>query len=171
MADTFTDVLRIVGQLAVRQIQRRIRERRVVPITNKPGTTLMGRGNLLASVRNSARGTSVVITAGNQNVPYARIHHEGGIIRPRYAKYLAIPLTPRAKLFKPRSYPGETLIKNGIIFAKDGDELTPIYALKRQVIMPARPYMFLSPDDSRLIETAVAERIQKDLDRIGEESK
>jgi len=158
--------MRIVGQLAVRQIQRRIRERKVTPHTRKPGVTLVQRGMLLRSVKNEARGTGVVISAGGVNVPYARIHHEGGIIRPKKAKYLAIPLTPKARLTRPRDYGGETFIKNGIIFAKDGDKITAIYALKKEVTIPARPYMYLDEKDASLIENAVADRIQKEIDAM-----
>jgi len=146
----------LVGRLAVRQIQRRIREARVAPRTDKKGTTLVKRGHLLRSIRNSERGDSVIITAGGRDVPYARIHHEGGVIRPRNAQYLAIPLTPEAALYKPRNYPGETFVAKGVIFVKkDGGKPVPVYVLKKEVVMPGRAYMYLDEGDRSEIETAV----------------
>jgi phage gpG-like protein len=171
VADLSSDILRIVGRLAVRQIQRRIRQRRVTPHTRKPGVTLVERGLLTQSIKAEPKGNKVVISAGGANVPYARIHHEGGVIRPKTAKYLAIPLTPKAKQFRPRQYPGETFIKKGVIFGKDGEKLTPLYALKKQVTIPARPYMLLDGPDRKVIEAAVAERIQRDVDAATAETR
>lgn len=158
------EVLRLVGQLAVRQITRRIREGRVSPSSKNRGRTLMKRGLLLRSIKNEARGTAVVISAGGADVPYARIHHEGGVILPNRAKYLAIPLTAKAALFKPRDYPGETFIAKGVIFEKvEGGKPMALYALKKRVEMPARPYMFLDENDKRVIEEAVSGYLQSKL--------
>lgn len=171
MADLNKDILRIVGRLAVRQIQRRIREQRVTPHTRKAGVTLVERGLLQRSIKSEPKGNRVVISAGGANVPYARIHHEGGIIRPKRAQYLTIPLTPKAKQFTARDYPGETFIRKGVIFAKDGDDITPIYALKKEVRMPARPYMMLDGKDRNVIEAAVAARIQRDIDAVAAQTR
>lgn len=155
------DIIRLTGQLAVRQITRRIREGRVTPGTNKAGRTLVKRGLLLRSIKNTQRGNSVVISAGGADVPYARLHHEGGIVKARRAQYLAIPLTPKAALYNARDYPGETFIKKGIIFEKDGDRIVPVYVLKKQVIMPARPYMYLDDGDRKALADAVAGEIKR----------
>ncbi|MDD4310649.1 MAG: phage virion morphogenesis protein, partial [Candidatus Cloacimonetes bacterium] len=116
MAEPFSDLLRLIGALVVRQINQRIRSGKVTPATSKRGTTLVERGKLLRSIKYRVDGAAVVISAGGANVPYARIHHDGGIIKPKNAKYLAIPLTAQAKLYKPRQYPAKTFIAKGIIF-------------------------------------------------------
>ena len=155
------DILRSVGALAVRQIQRRIREGRIEPQTRKSGRTLYSRGALFRSIRYRTEGDAVILTAGDASVPYARIHHEGGIIHPRNAKYLAIPLTPKAKLSRPRDYPAPTFIAKGMIFEKTDGKPIPIYALKKQVEIPARPYMFLDNHDKTMIRSAVVSQIQR----------
>jgi phage gpG-like protein len=164
MAELSSLVLRTVGNLVVRQIKRRIREGRVEPKTGKPQRTLIGRGHLLASIKYQIDGNQVVISAGGANVPYARIQHEGGIIKPARAKFLAIPLTPKAKLFKPRDYPGTTFIRKGIIFLSvEGKEPEALYALKKSVTLPPRRYMLIDGEDRRIIEQAVSEIIERNL--------
>lgn len=167
MADLTTDVLRIVGRLAVRQIRRRIQERRVKPATRGKAVTLHTRGLLLQSIRSAVRGDKVVLSAGGADVPYARIHHEGGVIRPKNAQYLAIPLTPAARRSGPREFQGETFVKKGVIFSRQtSGKIVAQYALKKQVVMPARPYMFLDDHDRNIIEDAVRERIQREIDEV-----
>ena len=159
-----SELLRLIGGLIVRQVRARIREGKIVPETNKKkGTTLYQRGRLSKSIKYRIDGAAVVISAGSADVPYARIHHEGGVIRPKNAKYLAIPLTAQAKVYKPRDYPGETFIAKGIIFLKEGAQITPLYALKKQVTMPARPYMFLDQYNLLELEAQVKEFVVRGL--------
>lgn len=157
-------LLRLVGQLAVRQIQRRIRTGKVSPKTSKAGTTLYTRGALYRSIRASQRGESVIITAGGPGVPYARIHHEGGMIRPKNAKFLAIPIHPMAKLYKPRDYPEKTFIKNGIIWTSSDGKLIALYVLKKQVEIPSRPYMYLDEGDRNLIRESVVDYMKRNME-------
>lgn len=164
MAALTGDLLRLIGVLVVRQVGARIRTGNVTPKTNKHGRTLVDRGHLLRSIKYRIDGDAVVISAGAANVPYARIHHEGGIIRPKNAKYLAIPLTPQAKLYRPRDYPGDTFIKKGIIFLKlEGGQIQPLYVLKKQVEIPARRYMFADERDKNLIREAVKGWLKREL--------
>jgi len=155
------NILKTVGVMAVRQITRRIREKRISPSTNKKGTTLVGRGNLLRSLKYRTEGDAVVISAGDATVPYARIHHEGGVIKPKNAKYLAIPLTPGARASAPRYYPGETFSAKGVIFEKlENGKVKALYALKKQVEIPARPYMLLDNNDKTLIKNAIMSKLE-----------
>lgn len=152
--------------MAERQIKRRISSGRIVPPTKKEGgRTLVKRSLLLNSIKFRVEGNTAVISAGNANVPYARIHHEGGVIKPVRAQYLAIPLTAKAALYNARDYPGETFISKGIIFENEPGKKKPtaIYVLKRSVTMPARPYMFLDSDDMRIIQQAIEEQMQKEF--------
>ncbi|NBK25627.1 MAG: hypothetical protein EOM68_26860 [Spirochaetia bacterium] len=155
-----SDILRFIGNLAVRQIQARIRTGKVTPQTNKRGTTLYGKNRLYNSIKYRIDGDSVVVSAGNASVPYARIHHEGGIIRPKNAKYLAIPLTAQARLYNPRQYPGETFIAKGVIFLKEpGGKPVALYALKKQVVMPERRYMYIDDEGRAEMESKIKEWI------------
>lgn len=152
--------------MAERQIKRRISSGRIVPPTKKKGgRTLVKRSYLLNSIKFRVEGNTAVISAGNANVPYARIHHEGGVIKPVRAQYLAIPLTPKASLYNARDYPGKTFISQGVIFEQEEGKKKPtaIYVLKRSVTMPARPYMFLDQDDLRIIREAIEKQMQKEF--------
>lgn len=159
------DLLRLIGSLAVRQIKARIRRNEITPSSGKAGrTTLYQRGALSRSIKYRVDGDSVVISAGGADIPYARIQHEGGVIRPRNAKYLAIPLTPKARLSRARDYHGETFIAKGVIFEKDeSGKITPIYALKKEVTLPSRRYMELLPPDISLLKNEAKAWIRKQL--------
>lgn len=151
----YSDMLKLIGVIVVRQINARIRTGKISPQTNKRGTTLVNRGKLMRSIKYRTDGNSVIISAGSATVPYARIHHEGGVIKPKNAKYLAIPITAQAKLYKPRDYPGQTFIAKGVIFLKvDGGKPVPLYVLKKQVTIPARPYMFVDDGDKAQLREA-----------------
>ena len=158
------EMLQGIGVLIVRQIKRRINSNAVTPQTRKAGTTLVKRGHLRNSIKYRVDGNSVVISAGGPGVPYAKIHHTGGIIRPKNAQYLAIPLNPEAALYRPRQYPGRTFIAKGIIFKQvDGGAPIAMWALKKQVEIPARRYMYLDNKDEGLIRSAVVSWMKKEL--------
>ena len=153
---TDKELLAGIGVLIVRQIKRRINSNAVTPKTRKAGTTLVKRGHLRNSIKYRVEGQSVIISAGGPGVPYAKIHHTGGIIRPKHAQYLAIPLNPEAALYRPRDYPGKTFIAKGIIFKQvDGGAPIAMWALKKQVEIPARKYMYLDSKDEGLVRGAV----------------
>lgn len=77
-------------------------------------------------------------------VPYARIHEEGGTIRPKSARVLTIPVTAQAqKAGSPRSFGGD------LHFRFSGGRplglFDPVgkmqYVAKDSVTIPARPYL------------------------------
>jgi hypothetical protein len=80
------------------------------------------------------------------NRPQSRLMQLGGKVRPVAAKFLAIPLTKRAKLARsPRRFP-EPLIPlvrgiSGVLTDSGG---TPQYGLTKEVTVPARKYMGVS---------------------------
>jgi hypothetical protein len=96
------ELLAGVGLLAVRGVQRGIREQRSPNGKPYPKTTRFGRPaqrlqdtkRLLNSISFDITGRSRV-TVGT-NVVYAEIQHKGGTIRPKRGKRLAIPLTRQA---------------------------------------------------------------------------
>jgi phage gpG-like protein len=95
------------------------------------------------------------MSAGGQGIPYARIQHEGGTIRVKNGKYLAIPLTPAAAVKRPRDWE-DTFIAKGCIMRKlDGGKVEALYALKKQVTLPARPYMYIGNEDMPEIRDAI----------------
>jgi phage gpG-like protein len=114
---------------------------------NLSGRVLKVRNNQLRSSIEIARGNNAdgsPFAAVGTNVVYAAIHEFGGIIRPKRAKFLAIPF-PGVK-GSPRDYKN-TFVHNGIIFqgwqsAKGNvGGIEPLFSLKRQVVIPKRPYM------------------------------
>lgn len=80
---------------------------------------------------------------------YGGVHEEGATIRSSSGKMLAIPLaavrSPSGQAPPPRSFADAFVIRKGpfgsggIIARKVGDQIIPLYALRRSVTIPARP--------------------------------
>ncbi|MDD3535373.1 MAG: phage virion morphogenesis protein [Candidatus Cloacimonetes bacterium] len=157
-------LLGAIGILVTRDIKRRIREGKIVPPSKsrKEGTTLVKSSKLVNSIHWVATSDQVII---GTDLKYARIHHEGGIIRPVSAQYLAIPLTKEAAAKRPRDWKN-TFVRKSVIFRKlDSGEIEALYALKTQVVMPARPYMEV-PDQTwgdirHLVQKYIANNIKR----------
>ncbi len=147
--------LKSAGIIVRDGIKRRMRSRQIKPVGRKSGgTTLVESGRLVRSINHEVRDSEVRI---GTNVKYAQIHNEGGIIRPKTAKFLAIPLTPAARIAKPRDF-DNTFIAKGIIFQKqDGGKPIALYVLKKSVTMPKRQFLTVSPDDEQRITTVLRE--------------
>ncbi|MGE4298907.1 MAG: phage virion morphogenesis protein [Desulfovibrionaceae bacterium] len=96
--------------------------------------TLVGDGHLLDSISHVADGHSV--EWGSRRV-YALIHQLGGVIKPKNAKALKIPLP-------------------------DGT-----FALVQSVTMPARPYLGISDQDASDIEAEILDFINGCMGRMG----
>jgi len=154
-------LLRDIGIYVTNSVKRRIRENKIDPPTTskKGGTTLVSSARLMNSITYRIDGDSVVV---GTNVKYARIHQEGGIIRPKNAKFLAIPLNPAAKVMSPRDF-DNTFIHNGIIYRKDKEKIIPLYKLKRSVEIPARPFLFLDKHDKDRIENMIKDNVRSKL--------
>lgn len=119
---------------------------------------LRDEGMLMASVT-SANGaghveelTDSYLVLGT-NLDYARVHQEGGTIRPKGHPFLAIPLTREAdRAGSPRDFGAELVpvIKNGkgILLerreGRRGVEEIAQYALVQSVVIPARPFLGFS---------------------------
>lgn len=103
-------------------------------------------GGLIASIKDSVtvKGQRLAdIEGGIGGAFYLRTHEHGATIRPKKAKYLAIPL-PEAldadgtpKVASPRQWKNTFVkqSKNGnlLIFQKRGRHIVPLYVLKREV--------------------------------------
>ena len=103
-------------------------------------------GDLIQSIKDSVRvtgNTLANVQGGIGGAFYLRTHEYGATIRPKKAKYLAIPL-PEAlnangtpKLASPRQWKN-TFVKqskagNLLIFQKRGRQIVPLYVLKKEV--------------------------------------
>lgn len=121
------------------------------PSGTTPNTMARRSGNTMRAVADSVRvqGSKLSDVQGMIGGPvYLRIHEYGGTIRPKRAKYLAIPL-PEAldsrgvpKRRGPRDWKNTFVAKskkgNLLIFQKRGKDIVPLYALKSEVRIPAR---------------------------------
>lgn len=154
-------LLQNAGIILTRDIKARIRSGKVLPKSKSSGTTLVKSAKLINSIRAQVEGDKVVV---GSNLNYARIHHEGGIIRPVNAKYLAIPLTKEAAVKRPRDW-DNTFIAKGVIFRKVGNDIEALYALKKEVTMPARPYMFIDDNTRASLKELVMLYIAKNTRR------
>lgn len=92
--------------------------------SRRGGQTLAKTGILKASITTYTHGN---IAAIGTNVPYARIHQYGGVIKPKRGKYLAIPISKKAEGNSPRDFDDTICIKakNALYIARKTGELPP----------------------------------------------
>lgn len=120
------------------------------------GQTLSLSRRLRNSVMFDATNTSVAV---GTNVQYAVIHQFGGTIRAKNGAFLSIPVTPAARAAgSPRNMAGlhvAQTLKGQFILVNDKGVTQ--YLLRRQVTIPARPFLGASAAD--IVELlGVAER-------------
>jgi phage gpG-like protein len=152
-------LLNAMGMIMSRDIKARIRQGKVKPPSRGRGATLVRSGKLVNSIRHVVVGEQVTV---GSDLVYARIHHDGGIIKPVNAKYLAIPLTKEAAVKRPREW-ADTFIRKGVIFRNTADGIEALYALKAQVTIPSRPYMFMSDETRNSLRQLALEYIQANV--------
>lgn len=111
-------------------------------------------GSLLNSIPASKKVTEIngAVTGeiGPEGVEYAAIHEFGGTILPKKAKNLTIPTEfnrrrdglPKITVRDLMAMKGQSFIANSAIFKKEGDQITPMFWLKKSVTIPKRPYLF-----------------------------
>lgn len=120
------------------------------------GQTLSLTRRLRNSITYQATATSVAV---GTNVIYAAIHQFGGTIRAKNGTFLSIPVTPAARSAgSPRNMPGlhvaQTLKGQFILVDERG---VTQYLLRRQVTIPARPFLGVG-DADRVEIVGVVER-------------
>ena len=127
------------------------------PRPNGGDQPLKDTGALAASITGESSPTEVVV--GTNRVG-ARLMNYGGIVRPKNAKVLTIPLTKEAK----RAGSPRRLSKTGDLplFARmvNGQWIGHFLCVK-QVTVPARPFIALSPDAIRIIGRVLLEAAGK----------
>ena len=126
-------------------------------VLNLTGRVLNRRtGSLARSVRHEVRRTgdrvtgTVGILQPGPAQRYAGIHITGGVIRPRTARMLAIPLPAAqtaagvSRFSSPRQVEGLFAIRskagNLLLVKRSGQGITPFFVLKSQVTIPKRDY-------------------------------
>lgn len=104
------------------------------------GKTLVEHGHLRDSYTHDADEKELVVGSNDKR---ARLHNFGGVVKPRKARYLSLPLTkPASQYNSPRKYPEKLHVveTDDGLFLQDPDGAMQ-YLLLRQVTMPARPVL------------------------------
>lgn len=121
------------------------------PAGQFPGTLSRRSGRLLSQfgdgeidVQDTADGPAVSFTLSG----IAAVHERGAVIRAKNAQYLTIPLpaalnkngTPKRPTARswPNTFVQRSKKGNLLIFQKKGDQIIPLYALKKSVRIPKR---------------------------------
>lgn len=132
------------------------------------------RASIAGTVEQDGGGFSIVLRAGTPDggrVPYARIHEEGGTIRPKRGRFLKIPVGPAltgagVSRLPPGRSGGFRFVptpRGGVLVGRDGQVW---FVLKQQVTIPARPYLApaiatiqprLADDLTRLLRRALGD--------------
>ncbi|MEL3908064.1 MAG: phage virion morphogenesis protein [Treponemataceae bacterium] len=176
--------LSLMGQSAVQKNIENNTPPPNAPLTKevKQGSnTLKDNGRLRASI--TARHTESDATIGT-NVAHARVHNpEDGrtetVIKPKKAKFLTIPASPKTRTFQRRygfsarevieglkndgwivyrPYKKGTRQRANVIMAKKPEgKAVCVFILKTSVTVPARPFMFLPDDVIAKMETRVVD--------------
>lgn len=134
---------------------------------------LLDTGLLRASVQAEPTPTGVVLFSA---LKYSRLHQDGGTVRARAGKYLAIPLTREAKRAgSPRRFRAKLSFRpfrrkrtGGVLYSpprSKGEEPTDQYILVPSYRVPARPFLGASEQAMRVIDDIVAEATAKALPR------
>ncbi len=104
------------------------------------------------------------------DVEYAAIQEFGGTITPKNTKYLAIPLTSAAERYgSPRNYPVRLIpvIRGGEGVLIDVVDYEAVYALKKSVTIPARPYLRPALDESvEAVKSAISRALKQQLEAV-----
>jgi phage gpG-like protein len=149
-----------IGMLLERESKKAIRNN---PVTNrkigKPKQGLIENGHLLNSIRTKYEpsDTQVIVTLGSYGLPYGAIHEFGGLIKAK-KKWLTIPNHPTSKGLRVRNYPKKLFrprnktggFYNVLAFQKkkatkkNKAVIQVVYALKKSVKIPPRPYLALA---------------------------
>lgn len=110
--------------------------------------------------RRNTNDEAVVFTRN----PYAAIHQFGGVIRPKNAKALTIPIAPEAEGKRASDFPRKQtllLLREGkaplIVLKMPDNTIKPLFVLLKSVRIPARPFMEPPPEDLPLFLKRVIE--------------
>lgn len=115
-----------------------------------------------SKVRSPRRGVLVHVQVSSLS-DYAYIQSEGGLIVPKRARFLTVPISPIAKGRKIRTFTN-TFVRNGIVFQRvDKRRAIALYALKTQVYIPRTGYLYRAGDRIRDFMKSRIEQAVRDL--------
>jgi phage gpG-like protein len=155
------------GLIGLRSVQRNFdvggRPTRWKQKTSGERSHLQRSGRLQRSVRYQVLANGIKWGTRQR---HAALHHFGGTIRPKRAKYLSIPIGDDRRLAVGagaffRRYPDRvfSVFKDGArgtVFIKDSpdsEDAKPIFVLRRKVTLPARPFLLLQDEDhARIVD-------------------
>lgn len=108
---------------------------------------LLDTGRLMNSITGRVEATAVVVGTAHPAAPLAQF---GGVVRPKKAKALAIPLTKEAvRAGSPRRMRGSQKVP---LFAKKvGGKWVGHFLLVKKVTVPARPFLGVSKEAARVV--------------------
>ena len=115
------------------------------PLNVRTGT--MRRAFTSVAVGSTASSLRFITGTMKNDVPYAAIHEHGGTIRPTKAKFLTIPLEAAktaagvarggARFFE-NTFFMRSKAGNLFLMQRDGNEVRPLFLLKKEVYIPPR---------------------------------
>jgi phage gpG-like protein len=173
----FSGLLKTIGRLGVADMRSKMAQgispdgRPYRPLAHgrvgQGGATarpLRQSGALMASI--NYRVNAQEVTWGS-SLLYASLHQEGGTIRPRVAKWLAIPLTAQAsRAGSPRRFSGPLAPiigkskRSGVMVDQRGHAQ---YALVKEVRIPARRFIGISEDLLDQVDDLLSEALAAKL--------
>jgi len=146
---------------SVRELKQRAKAMRKVEWrkTGKLATSISGKRT------RTAKGIQVIVGSGvfSPEVPYSVIQEKGGTVRPKRAKFLAVPFEG-VKGF-PREYHDTFFAKskrgNLILFQKHGrGGMQPLFSMKKQVKVPASKWFSSTMEKQRQkLEAMLGEKV------------
>ena len=123
--------------------------------------------SFLANVGFVERSDETVTTRTHSPLPYARIQDQGGTIKPKTAKMLAIPFTAKARARWPRDWARDKLALIEVrgkkfLIERVGEKAIFHYILKESVTLEGKQYIAkakrkAAPEIDRLVRTRIAE--------------
>lgn len=176
---TSHDLLDGLGIMAVSLVQKNIRKgpwkqnsamTQDVKQNNKP---LQDKGGLVSSISHEVQSDHVVI--GSNHIA-ANILHNGGEIKPKNSRFLAIPAsretrrfmrkygaTPRSCIQSMKSAGYNIWFQKNVILAKAkyGTRTYLLFVLKRSIRIPARPYLKLPDQSIEILKRKAVREIMK----------
>lgn len=155
-------------QFATAEVEARLRENLAGPILRRrTGHLSRSVGSMIVTENNNISATIGSGVRTGQRVVYANILETGGVIRPKNARYLTIPL--RAAMTgsgvvrrRARDWPN-TFIENGIIYQRRGENAVPLFVLRRSVRIPPFRYMARTVTET---QNVVIRSVQAAIDEI-----
>lgn len=166
VAELEADLLKLENALkmnpAMREIFKRWAEQYATPALQESARTnlTVRTGKLSSRARAIAGGTrdrNFRLTVGAPYVPYALIHDTGGVITPKKSQYLTIPVPgspadvyPRksARSFQDTFVSNKKSKKTRLIFQRKGNQIIPLFFLKKLVKVPPREWISKAMEES-----------------------